>query len=99
MLCPEDEDMSELTSPVTGLFSVETPGNPNNPDDAFEESDKEFPVQNKDFIIINPSFTPDIFRLLKLRFKVRNIKKVIVTVIRKPPSGNFVKNKETVSYL
>ena len=89
--------MAELTSPVTDRFTVDSPGNPNNPDDAFEGSNEEFPVSDKDFLIVNPNFTPDTFRLIRLRFTVRNVKKVIVTVIRKPRTGNFVRNTERVS--
>ena len=53
-------------------------GNPNNPLDALDGSDREFPVENRDKIIFKPRVSPD-FRLLQIRFTVVNVRRVKVS--------------------
>lgn len=89
--------MEELRSSVTTLFNIYAPNNPNNPQDGFEGSNTYLTVENRDYIIIKPTFSPPIFRLIQLQFTTVNVRKVLVTykttsLLRQPVCIFHLKN-------
>ena len=83
-----------MTNEPSSLFNIEIPNNPEDPMRGFVGSDDELPVENRDTLVILPTFNPGEVRLIFLKFTTRNVRKVIVYYLTSRPN---VQNRETVS--
>ena len=92
MECPYEETMEVITADnIEELLEIWGVDNPKN---LMDGQVKLFPTDN---VEINPKFRPRIFRLLKLSFKTRNVKKVIITITIRKYDGSEVATTTTVS--
>ena len=87
-ICPEGEETVSIPQDVE-QFDLYLPTNENNPEDALPGKSG-LPVEKNDIILITPIFTPDVFRLMDVKFTLENVKKLLVVVVFKSTASSRI---------